>query len=205
MDKPLLHLDFTTGKIGFRLKDANQQHEKLRKVLQLNKHPQPRVLDMTAGCGADMMIMAALGCTVVALERQPDVYHALNRALMAAQADPELSLIASRVTLHHLDAQTFVASSAKDFDILYIDPMFSDKSRKAQVNRNMQLLQQLVGDDEDSDNLLTLAFQLAPRRIIVKRPKYAPALNGPAPTIIFDLKSCRYDVYDYIHYSTTHG
>jgi 16S rRNA (guanine1516-N2)-methyltransferase len=53
----------------------------------------------------------------------------------------------------------------------------------------------LLGGDEDADSLLTAALRVAAKRVVVKRPDYAPCLAGMAPTMALKSKKHRYDVY----------
>jgi len=63
------------------------------------------------------------------------------------------------------------------------------------VKKEMLVFQSLVGRDNDADGLLAPARRLAPKRIVVKRPDYAPLLgNVPAHAALLT-KSHRFDIY----------
>ena len=53
----------------------------------------------------------------------------------------------------------------------------------------------LVGDDPDAPALLEAALALATHRVVVKRPRKAPCIEGPKPSHALDGKSSRYDIY----------
>lgn len=59
----------------------------------------------------------------------------------------------------------------------------------------MQVFRQVVGDDDDSAQLLQAALKAARYRVVVKRPRKAPAVEGPEPATRIEGKSSRYDIY----------
>ena len=59
----------------------------------------------------------------------------------------------------------------------------------------MRLFQQLLGPDGDADDLLLPALHLAKKRVVVKRPDYAPFLADKAPSMQIKSKKHRFDVY----------
>ncbi|MDU1610685.1 MAG: class I SAM-dependent methyltransferase, partial [Enterobacter sp.] len=52
-----------------------------------------------------------------------------------------------------------------------------------------------VGPDLDADGLLEPARQLATKRVVVKRPDYAPPLADVATTNAVTTKGHRFDIY----------
>ena len=80
-------------------------------------------------------------------------------------------------------------------DVVYLDPMFPHRDKSALVKKEMQVFRTIVGDDEDSGQLLASALKHARYRVVVKRPRKAPAIEGPEPTTRVEGKSSRYDVY----------
>jgi 16S rRNA (guanine1516-N2)-methyltransferase len=79
-------------------------------------------------------------------------------------------------------------------EVVYLDPMFPPKKKSALVKIEMRVLRQLVGDDEDAAVLFESAARVARKRVVVKRMRLAPELV-PNPTIVFEGKTTRYDVY----------
>ena len=59
----------------------------------------------------------------------------------------------------------------------------------------MQILQKLLGKDEDTQELLNAALKVAKKRVVVKRPKGAEQLSEVKPTYAVESKKTRYDVY----------
>jgi 16S rRNA (guanine1516-N2)-methyltransferase len=56
------------------------------------------------------------------------------------------------------------------------------------------MLRRLAGEDPDASILFQVARRHARKRVIVKRPRYAPPL-GDDPDIMHKGKSVRYDIY----------
>ncbi|WP_438805897.1 class I SAM-dependent methyltransferase [Sodalis sp. (in: enterobacteria)] len=59
----------------------------------------------------------------------------------------------------------------------------------------MQVFQLLLGSDKDADKLLAPARALARRRVVVKRPNYAPLLTGVPAQASITIKNHRSDLY----------
>ena len=80
-------------------------------------------------------------------------------------------------------------------EVIYLDPMYPERKKSAQVKKNMQILQTLLGKDEDTESLLNRALSTAKKRVVVKRPKGAENIPGIKPDICIESKKTRYDVY----------
>ena len=63
------------------------------------------------------------------------------------------------------------------------------------MKKEMRLFRPLVGDDLDAPALLAAALALASHRVVVKRPRKAPCIDGPRPSHQLEGKSSRYDIY----------
>lgn len=153
----------------------------------------PRVLDATAGLGEDAWLLAAAGCEVVAVERQP-VIAALLRDALARVAD---RAAAGRITVVTAEAREAVARAADEApDVVYLDPMFPGSAKRKTAERKpMRVLRLLVGEDADADELLEPALRTARRRVVVKRPTRAAPLAGRKPTVTHEGRGFRFDVY----------
>lgn len=79
--------------------------------------------------------------------------------------------------------------------VVYLDPMFPERKKSAQVKKEMQSFHQVVGSDMDANDLLAPALDLALSRVVVKRPKIAPYLAEREPDHQIIGKSSRYDIY----------
>ena len=73
--------------------------------------------------------------------------------------------------------------------------MFPQRDKSALVKKEMRLFRPLAGDDEDAPALLAAALALATHRVVVKRPRKAPAIAGEPPGYILEGKSSRFDIY----------
>ncbi|MFN2728770.1 class I SAM-dependent methyltransferase, partial [Salmonella enterica subsp. enterica serovar Typhimurium] len=77
----------------------------------------------------------------------------------------------------------------------FLDPMFPHRQKSALVKKEMRVFQSLVGPDLDADGLLEPARQLATKRVVVKRPDYAPPLADVATPNAIVTKGHRFDIY----------
>ena len=166
----------------------------------------PHIVDLTAGLGQDGFVLATLGCEITLLERSPIVHALLEDGLNRARlsADPELHDILQRLTLQNLQSGEYLRQQDQPVDVIYFDPMFPERTGKAEVNKSMKAFHSLVGSDDDAGEILSLALTKAQYRVVVKRPRKAPAihvqypdLNLPAPNVVFEGKSTRFDVYTF--------
>ncbi|MEM6459766.1 MAG: class I SAM-dependent methyltransferase [Planctomycetota bacterium] len=157
--------------------------------------PPLRVLDATAGLGEDAWLLAAAGCRVVAVERQPVVHALLADGLRRAAG--AASEVAERVTLlPPADAAAVLADPPGAFDAVLLDPMFPGADRRRTLERKpLRVLRLLCGDDADADALLPAALATARWRVVVKRPRHAPPLAGQPPANSHEGRGMRFDVY----------
>jgi len=192
--KPLL-IDFTAGKLAYRRQTAGKQQE-LAKAVGVKAHYKPKVLDTTAGLGRDAFVLASLGCTVHMLERSAALAALLDDALQRLAADKEQQA-GIKLSLQWINAINYLQSLAyADYpEVIYIDPMFPERQKTALVKKEMRILRELIGDDEDAENLLTLALSRAQQRIVVKRHRLAPYLMAKKPHFQIVGKSTRFDIY----------
>jgi 16S rRNA (guanine1516-N2)-methyltransferase len=196
--KPV-QVDFTAGKAAHRRQFGGGKSQLIAKAVGLHTGVKPRVLDATAGLGGDAFVLAGLGCSMLLLERHPVVAALLQDGLERGLLDPEAVEVVSRmplVTGNAIDTmQQAVTEMAFAPQVIYLDPMFPSREKTAQVKKEMKLFHQLVGMDQDDDQLLEAAWALATHRVVVKRPRKAPAITGLRPTYVLEGKSSRYDIY----------
>lgn len=198
-----LQLDYTRGKQAWRQQLGGGKQEAVVRALGVAKGYRPRVLDATAGLGRDGLMLAHAGCTVWLLERSPAIHALLAQAVQQLQRFYQTAgqpqhwsctnvqmLPAGSLLTSPLSAFAHVAPHA-----IYLDPMFPEREKSAAVKKEMQVLQHLVGGDEDADGLLPIALELASCRVVVKRPARAPFLNGQTPSSQISSKKHRFDVY----------
>ncbi len=191
----VVRVDFAQAAWQHRLAGRGGAGELVVRACGVRPGRLPRVLDLTAGFGADAWILASQGLSVDLQERSPWVALLLADGLRRALASPDLQATARRMRLQEGDSQSLLASlQPGDYDTLYLDPMFPDVTATARSGKAMSLLQHLVGADSDADALFAAARRLG-ARIVVKRPRLAPTLGGLAPSHILSGKSVRFDIY----------
>jgi 16S rRNA (guanine1516-N2)-methyltransferase len=154
------------------------------------------MLDATAGLGRDAFVLAELGCSVTLIERQALIAALLEDGLLRAQADPEVAPIVARMCLLCGNAIELMAAWASEPpQVIYLDPMFPHRDKSALVKKEMRLFRPLAGNDDDAPALLAAALKLATHRVVVKRPRKAPAIAGEKPGYVLEGKSSRFDIY----------
>jgi 16S rRNA (guanine1516-N2)-methyltransferase len=192
-----LFVDFVSGAAGYRRRQQEGRRQPLAKAAGLKAGYRPAVFDATAGLGRDAFVLASLGCPVRMSERSPIVAALLADGLARAAAHQETGEIAARMALLAGDSLRLLRElgSEERPQVVYLDPMFPPRHKSGLVKKEMRLLREVAGEDPDAAPLLTAALHAATVRVVVKRPRLAPALDGPAPTTAIIGKSNRYDIY----------
>lgn len=187
--------EFVAGPSGYRRSRGGT--EMLIRAIGHKVNMQTRVLDATGGLGRDAFIMASHGCLVRVAEKNSVAAALLEDGLLRAAAQPETAVISERISLIAGDSIDILRSENKEkrFDVIYLDPMFPKRSKSARVKKELQILQQLVGSDDDIEKLFALALQKTGKRVVVKRPKGAPPLPGQKPSYNLSGRTIRFDVY----------
>lgn len=196
--KTNVYVDFAEGANAHRQKFGGGKGQAIAKAAGLNKGATPTILDATAGMGKDAFVLASLGCHVHLVERQKPVYALLLDGFRRASISSSLPWFQERMTLEHNSSDRAIQSAIDNknsFDVVYLDPMFPHREKSAKVKKDMAIFQTFVGFDEDADKLLPLAYQLAQKRVVVKRPDYAPFLNEQTPSSQIKTKKNRFDLY----------
>lgn len=194
--------EFTEGAVDHRRKFGGGKGQMIAKAVGIKAGCYPKVVDATAGLGKDSFVLASLGCAVTMLERSPVVQALLSDGLVRAQRfareqDGELLSVVQNMQLVTQDSRTYLDSLASDDfpDVIYLDPMFPERNKSADVKKEMAAFHDVVGKDEDADALLPLALARVNYRVVVKRPRKAPFLNAQTPSYQLEGKSSRYDIY----------
>lgn len=191
-----VRVDFVAGATAHRRLYGGGSGQMIAKAVGLQPGIRPQVLDATAGLGKDAFVLASLGCEVTLVERQPLIAALLEDGLSRAARDAEVAPIAARMHLRTGDAVALMAAwDAPVPQVVHLDPMFPHRDKSALVKKEMRLFRPLVGDDPDAPALLAAALALASHRVVVKRPRKAPCIDGPKPGYALEGKSSRYDIY----------
>lgn len=192
-----IRADFLGATVTYRRLKGGGRGQLIAKAVGLKSGECPSVLDATAGLGGDSFVLSSLGCRVRLCERVAEVRALLEAALAAAAGteDPELRAILARMELVDGDSLAYMEQAEAGADVVYLDPMFPVRSKGALVKKEMQVFHELVGTDSDADGLLPAALAFARKRVVVKRPRIAPSLDGPKPSYVLEGKRNRYDIY----------
>jgi len=192
----LLHADFVFGKTGFRLSKDLTIKQPLARAAGVRPGIRPTIFDATAGLGADSLVLASLGCRVTMCERSPIIYAILEDGyLRAMEHAPTAKIIAENLTMIAGDSIAELAARPREFDTIYLDPMYPHRSNSALNSQAMRAIRMLVGDDIDGAKLLNAAINNAAKRVTVKRPASASLLGARNPDHSVRMKNSRFDIY----------
>ena len=201
-------ISFHKGAAHHRRLYGGGKSQHLAKAVGIDQKKGLSLIDATAGLAGDSFVLASLGARVQMLERSPVLALMIEQALVAASQWPEADSgfleIIERMSLIETEASSWLsAQSGHVAEVIFLDPMFPEKKKKAAVKKEMQILQQLLTDTRESDidrqkqesDLLDIALAKAVNRVVVKRPRHAPHLAGKVPSYCLEGKSTRFDIY----------
>lgn len=196
-----IQVDFCAGGAAHRRLYGGGKGQMIAKAAGVTAGVKPRIFDATAGLGGDAFVLACLGCEVMMMERSPVAAALLQDGLERARQyaeyeDAELREIIARMRLLPGDSIAYLQmQTAPVAEVIYLDPMFPERQKSAAVKKEMQAFHQVIGQDLDDAALLQAALAGASHRVVVKRPRQAPAIEGQKPSYALEGKSSRYDIY----------
>ncbi len=188
--KPV-RVDFHSDRLMHRQKRGGGFSELLAKAVLAKTHPQ--VLDLTAGLGQDAYVLAELACEVTMVERNAVVYALLLDGLNRLKIDePDIGL-----DLIFGDSKDYLQALTPEHypDVIYIDPMHPIRKKSALVKKEMRVLRELLGHDEDKDELFKLALNKVNKRVVVKWPLNETPIANMKPAHSYKGRSTRFDVF----------
>lgn len=189
-------VNFVSGTMAHRRQFGGGRGEAIAKAVGVKGYYLPTVIDATAGLGRDAFVLASIGCQVTMFERHPVVAALLADGLDRAYQDPTIGqLLQKQLRLIYNSSLHGLSLYQDKPDVVYLDPMFPHRQKSALVKKEMRIFQQLVGSDLDAEELLEPARRLAKKRVVVKRPDYAPFLANQKPTAEIKTKNHRFDIY----------
>ena len=144
------------------------------------------VLDAFGGFGIDALALAHFS-SVEVIERAPLTFVVLVE--LASRFNLPL-------TTSYGDGMDRIGSASAEFDVVYLDPMFPVRSKRALPNRAMQYLQlrdQEQENDLDLSALIAQAREAASDRVVLKRRTKDPKIGSPNHSV--SGKTVRFDVY----------
>lgn len=193
-----IYVDFAHGALAHRQQFGGGRGQALAKAIGLKKGKTPAVLDITAGLARDAYILAALGCKITLVEQSPVLYTLIEDGVKRGLEEPaSAEVLLNFMNLVNADAILYMEHMdvAPRPEVIYIDPMYPEKKKSALVKKDMQILQRLLGKDEQAETLLKSALAHAGKRVVVKRPIHAQPVGGIEPDTCISSKKTRYDVY----------
>jgi len=197
-----IHIDFLAGDLAHRQQFGGGRGQSIAKAVGLKQGiPPPSIIDATAGLAKDAYVLACLGCPITLLERSPIIVELIRDAIKRAEENEHFQTVLKtgfnvieKSSIDYL-AQLLEKPKTNLPDVIYLDPMYPDRKKSASVKKNMQILQTLLGKDDDTQELLNIALKVANKRVVVKRPKGAANLSNIKPTYQVSSKKTRYDIY----------
>lgn len=181
-----------------RIRADRLGRELLVRAARIKGAAAPTAIDATAGLGEDGLLLAAAGFTVRLFERDPVIAALLRDALRRAAEVPGLARAVGRMELAEGDSVAELERIARDEapapDVVYLDPMFPERTKSAAVKKKFQLLHHLERPCDDEEGLLRAALAAHPRKVVVKRPVKGPHLASVRPAYALAGKAVRYDV-----------
>ena len=181
-------LNYDRGRIAFR---ARHGGERLLKALGLTRYPQLSIIDGTFGLGKESFLMASVGAMITGIERSSSLYYLSKDALRRGPQH-----ICNRI--HLINDDTTHLLNTLTSDVIYLDPMFPLRRKRAAVAAEAQVLQAFAAGPpsiEEEIRLLDHALSAAKYRVVVKRPKSAPPLANKASSASIKGKLVRFDIY----------
>ena len=187
-------VDFSSPDMLFRRKSGH--NEPLGRAVGVKADVKPRIFDATAGLGRDAFVLADLGCDVELSEASPVLHFLLSEAKQAAllSASDKVISAVERMTICSGDS---VNRALAGFDVIYLDPMFPDRSKSAAVKKDLATVQALLANealDDQAHQLLDWALSQPVRRVVVKRPAKSGYLGAIKPSHTITGKTVRFDV-----------
>ena len=177
-----------------RLRPDRLGRELLVRAARVRGVEAPTAVDATAGLGEDSLLLAAAGFTVTMFEKDPVIAALLRDALERAAANPELAPVAARMTLVEGDSVAGLRDLGFSPDVVFLDPMFPERTKSAAVKKKFQLLHHLERPCDNEAELLGAALTAHPRKVVIKRPPRGPLLAGAKLSYQVAGKAVRYDV-----------
>lgn len=177
-----------------RLKRSKLSSELLVRAAKIKNADMPlSVIDATAGLGEDSLLLAAAGFKVNLYERNPVIAALLYDALERAKSSGDLKNIVCNMELFGRDSIEALDHLEYRPDVIYLDPMFPEKTKKSLTKKKFQLLHHLESPCSDEGALLGAALRAHPRKIVIKRPLKGDYLAGKKPDYSLTGKTIRYD------------
>ena len=193
-----IHVDFVSGALAHRQQFGGGRGQAIARAIGLKQGNTPSVLDVTGGLTRDAYILACLGCPITVLEQSPVLAELIRDGIERGLLSEESAIVLNNhFTFQNMDAIEYMQTITdnKRPDVIYIDPMYPERKKSALVKKDMQILQHLLGKDENAESLLEAALSVTGKRVVVKRPIHASPVTSLKTTSSISSKKTRYDIY----------
>lgn len=189
--------DFFSGELQHRIKTFSKKQSLAKAVFYNQKKSAPlQVIDATGGFGRDAACLAALGTNILIYEKNPAVFCLLSSSLAAAKKNAVYTdIFKGELSCSFADAQTIFKNKNCNADVIYLDPMYPERKKKALSRKGMQVLQNMLGADNDREDLLIAAFESETAQVVVKRPPDIKPFFENRVNKSFNNKLACFDVY----------
>lgn len=129
--------------------------------------PSQTVLDTTMGLASDSLVLAVAGHRVTSLESQETIFEIVSRGLANYQSEDRVLNLAMRsIRPIHTDSLAFLKTqNDNSFDVIYLDPMFSEAITESQ---NLDGLKPLANPSQLTQEWLDQAKRVAREKVIIK-------------------------------------
>lgn len=117
-----IYVDFLKGPVAYRRLFGGGRSQLIARAVGLKSYSQPTVLDLTAGLGRDSFVLANLGAKVLMIERHPIIALLLKDGLKRAKTVKWFKEL--KLEFIEIDAKIYLFSLKKQFDVIYMDPMY---------------------------------------------------------------------------------
>lgn len=208
--KPIF-VDFLDPKLIARAFGPQKFSSNIYKAIKIKNKENISILDATAGLGKDSFLMAACGANVCMIEQNDFIFKLLEDGLTRAKNSVnnnhsnQLNQAVRRLELYKGDAikEIPILCRQKNFDIIYLDPMFTGMKQSPLPKKELLILRELLQETNDTNNhiieksneLFNIALNYSYKKVVVKRHKLSNYLNNLKPNHSINGKTNRYDIY----------
>lgn len=188
-----MELRVDVSHLARRLRPDKVHRELLVRAAKTKGASSPVAIDATAGLGEDSMLLAAAGFTVYAYEANPVIAALLKDTIARASKEPWCARALENLHVIEGDSIAALESCTLEPDVVYLDPMFPERTKSAAVKKKFQLLHHLERPCDNQEELLRAALAAHPRKVVIKRPLKGPYLAERKPSYSLSGKAIRYD------------
>ncbi len=187
--------DFLNPKYIIEVKQNYSRSESvysfLKTIAKGSSKKRLKILDLTAGFGRDLFKFVLAGHEVIAFEKDPLVFSLLKDGSNRFFSSDKLSLYKKEFRLEnnfslelmYKDSNLFLEESLleqandtdlKVYDLIYFDPMFDDKQKKAAPKKHMQIIKKSLlthPENVQKEDVIEKCLKIS-NTVVLKSSKY---------------------------------